>query len=413
MVTGATDGAPPRAGVLVAHALARSRFAALLGAIALCVVGSGAVAVAPAAPGGKTADVVVVSGTRAHHFRAGDTTVIGADEWYLGAGVLLVSLRTLSTEPIEMMISGRGAHDLVFFEPVALWEAVGDKGLLADLAGLLTVPATPTRDARLAWARGVAGERAARLGTRDPTVVWPLYQAEGRFASELALGGAVAPRGFLDALGASAARVPPEIGWRELLLRLRTVAKPVLRTSVFAGERPRAVAYVVRVPGPVAAKATLEVSVAAGGLDPERVPVTVDVVPDDSVLKALLTPSLSAGLGAVLGLLGGYLGFRAQQDYTRRVDEQRRFDQKKVEMSEKLAGFFSGIYTPLHQALETTDDGEAARRLREALVQRGIYAILRLDDAQELDRVGRPEGPAGKRRAAVHAVVQRNFREFL
>jgi hypothetical protein len=188
---------------------------------------------------------------------------------------------------------------------------------------------------------------------------------------------------------------------------------PVLRRRLGPGPDSFQLGYILRVP---ANSLGTEAEIVLGAADAGEYLIPISLEVQEASRIPVWFFSLMTGLaGTALGAIVGFFGFLGQQRFLRTSEETRRFDAAKVQNSRMLRTFFQGTYRSLR------DSGQSPLRqvqlLREALVDEGIYALLRLDDVKEVSRICDPDAWRGKAEAKrvtkFDNLLLRNFGEFM
>jgi len=205
--------------------------------------------------------------------------------------------------------------------------------------------------------------------------------------------------------------------WSNLIKRARDkrLLSPLLHTRTSSSTEPRIIGYILILPSKEPMKLEGEIFLATNESESARIPLAVEIVGNEPFLTKLYAaiPTTLVGLVATFGgAIIGYKFFLYQQNHLRRVEEEKRFADKKVELSKTIRALFKNDYSGLRNNQDS--ELERARQIRGALIDGDIYAILLWEEIQKVNNICDPnyEVP-GSRLEALDRVLQDNFKEFM
>jgi len=197
-------------------------------------------------------------------------------------------------------------------------------------------------------------------------------------------------------------------------LRAKGLLSPLLRVSVLS-DQPKLIGYVQRVDPASNTKVSGEILVAVPNAEPEKLPVALEVVREETLFSKMWAafPTTLVGLvGTLGGAVIGYKFFLYQQQRLRQMELEKKFADKKVEMSKAIRRFFKDDYDGLRNSQDA--DIEKVRQIRDTLIESDIYAILLPAEVQEVNKLSDRNQPVnGSRVDALHRVLEKNFAELM
>jgi hypothetical protein len=402
----------------------------------------------------------------AEKWKEEDYHEIEKGDWYFAWGTISMTPRAPLASPREVTLWGQGAGYIEFFELPRLgelFEGVKDasdlrKKILTmtpeqilSMQGLtdqqklerlvndsVPKPARTKRsqqdaeeDNEVMLKRRSALARMELFGIADLDKLWELYRDKQSFIpiswqrhpDVQQFRAALRPDRFqLPAANASSNPSIDSKDWATFIeeLREKKLLVPLLRTKLFNSET-ETVGYVVRLPRKPGNKIAGGILIAANDAEPEKLSFALEVEDEDWALgswKKLFNAFFATFSGVVLAVISaiiGYSVFRRQQNKVREEEEREKFQDRKIEHSERLWQFFNdkGNYTKHLNGSGT--DQEVVRSLRRALIEKSVYAILPRDEIQSLTQICDGPAPSGgvSRTKALDSLLRRNFREFM
>jgi hypothetical protein len=316
----------------------------------------------------KTASVLVVSGLRSlQQWRVKEHVKIGGQDSYLDFEIVACAPRGAVTFPLDVLF----------------------------------------------WAQGLPG-----VSFVDLTAV----ANRPELVADLQSKASVRPQRLFEVLLPNAGRVPippsDAEAWERLVeyWQSNKLLATAMRVHLQSASAPCLVGYLVSVPAENFEKAQAQILVAAGSAEPQAFPISLELKPEESIFssaKRFLEALFSPFVGAVAGIVLGYLAFRAQQNYLIRSEEQKKFRDNKIEQSKTLWTFFKARYDAFRNDA-TRDDLAKTMLIREALIEEGIYAILPPSQILRLNGICGPgNSNKGRRVEALHVFLRDNFEEFM
>jgi hypothetical protein len=198
-------------------------------------------------------------------------------------------------------------------------------------------------------------------------------------------------------------------------LRSNGQLTPRLNVNILPGEESKLIGYVQRINSDNGTKAGGEILIAATNAEPDKLTVALEVTQDDTLLSkvwAAIPTTLVGLVGTLGGAIIGYKFFLFQQQRLRQLELEKKFADKKVEMSKTIRNFFTDDYDTLRQSQD--GDLDKVKQIRDTLIERNIYAILLPEEVRELNKISDQNQPiAGNRVDAMHTVLERNFAELM
>lgn len=197
-------------------------------------------------------------------------------------------------------------------------------------------------------------------------------------------------------------------------LRSRGLLTQILHVNISSVDPPKLIGYIQRV-DPDSAKVGGEILIAAKNAEPKELPVGVEVAQEESLFSkmwAAIPTTLIGLVGTLGGAVIGYKFFLYQQDRLRRIELEKKFADKKVEMSKAIRKFFKDDYDGLRNSQDA--DIEKVRQIRDTLIETNIYAILLPEEVQQVNKLSdQNQSIRGSRVDALHRVLERNFAELM
>lgn len=403
----------------------------------------------------KTGNLIILSGGHNdEHWRESDKYGVSGLEGYFALGSISLVARSATGAPIEVEVWSRGIAYVGFFELtplVDLFAGVQSSKDIQDLlvplgakTDLLGMPSSDrdkleyllgqkklSQDANLTWKRRVAYAQMKALNLTTFEQLRTLYERQLEFA-ERAWDKQIEPEAMLALYGLD---LPPHqnpptheklLSYFIETLKRNKLLMPLLRTKIQnPSSASKMVGYVLHVPQNSLKKTSGQILVGANGLEPEMLEINLEVEREVSIfrpwsttkfLSAILTPTITGIVGTLLGAIIGYLGFLAQQKYNRASEAERKFEEKKIENSVRIRKFFTGEYAN-YQGFETEEDErENVSSIRKSLIQQGIYAILPINEINDLNSIcdsNRRFPKRGARLLALRGLLERRFRELV
>lgn len=199
------------------------------------------------------------------------------------------------------------------------------------------------------------------------------------------------------------------------MLRSKRQLTPRLHLQISPGEDSKLIGYLQRIDPAGSLKVGGEILIAANNAEAEKLPVALELAQEETIFgkMAAAIPTTLVGLvGTLGGAMIGYKFFLFQQRRLRQIEMEKKFADKKVEMSKTIRNFFKNDYDGLRYSQD--DDMQRVKQIRDTLIDTDIYAILLPEAVQELNKISDQNQPiAGSRADALHAVLQRNFAELM
>jgi hypothetical protein len=390
---------------------------------------------------GKTDDLLIVSGgENEKRLKAENLLPIDKGQ-YLIYGDFSIAARTNWVLPLELKIWSRGAGDLSFIELTPLLGVFDDPGSAADLRGalfktenggaqivpegsdrqrlesLVTKPPAKTNE-RLKWQRTVALEQMASFNLYTFEELFVQYEKQKAFVQ--GSWSTAKPSQLGDLIGATSGQTANDdetTAWSNLMkfARDKRLLSPLLRTRISSSTEPRIIAYILMLPSKKPVKLQGEIFLATNQSESVRIPLAVEIESNELFLTKLYAaiPTTLVGLVATFGgAIIGYKFFVYQQNHLRRMEEEKRFANKKVELSKTIRALFKNDYSGLRNNQDSELD--RAQQIRGALIDEDIYAILRWEEIQKVNNICDPnyEVP-GSRLEALDRILEDNFKEFM
>ncbi len=398
----------------------------------------------------NTGNLIVLSGGQSDkYWRETEKLQVSGSPGYFALGSISLSARSVQPNPIYIEIWGRGLNKFEFFDLTPLVDGLTGVRSGQDIRALLlpagskdSIPAANDRerlgqsiaqnksgkDAKLAWQRQLAYEQMNLLKLTSFDQLWPIYQRQREFVDKpweaeitpetvLSLYGLAAPNGKADS-GERFTHFIRTLGQSKLLA-------PILRTKLGNPSDPRIIGYILQLPENAAKKTSGQIFVAANGLSPETMLVSLEAERQESIffpwswtkfLAAILTPTITGLAGTLLGAVIGYLGFLAQQKYSRISEMERRFEEKKIENSATIRKFFTKEYPAYLSAQSEVEERQNVTAIRESFIQLGIFAILPRPEARQFNSIcnfDRRFSVVGGRLRALTDLLERRFSDLM
>jgi hypothetical protein len=192
------------------------------------------------------------------------------------------------------------------------------------------------------------------------------------------------------------------------------MAKPDIWLRIDMQDDSAAVMYLACFAAERFEKAQGDILITADDAEPEKMSISFERQEGffaSTWMNAMIAPVLAATGGVIAGVFG-FLGFLAQQSYTRRTEQKKAFDERKNEAGKALSEFFHGDHA-LYRYADTSDE-DKLKQLRESLTAKGIYAMLPAEQRQKLGGVFDDSKRSAERRLAeFDRVMSVNFGEFI
>jgi len=198
-------------------------------------------------------------------------------------------------------------------------------------------------------------------------------------------------------------------------LRLNGLLSPLLRVNVLS-DQPKLIGYLQRVDAANNGRVGGEIVIAAKNAEPQTLPVELEVAQEEETLLSKMWAAVPTTLVGLVGTLGGavigYKFFLYQQRRLHQTELEKKFADKKVEMSKAIRKFFKDDYDGLRHSQD--DDIEKVRQIRDTLIETDIYAILLPEEVQDVNKLSDRSQPVkGSRVDALHRVLEKNFAELM
>jgi hypothetical protein len=158
-----------------------------------------------------------------------------------------------------------------------------------------------------------------------------------------------------------------------------------------------------------AASVERNIDVVIAALDAEPLSISSRlVVLMPPVSTALLPGVLPTLIGALLGFVLTYAGFRAQQGFLIRRDAERAFITSRTSRAAELARIFRD-YVPIRRAPGPASD--TLQNVRRFLIDEGLYSMLPIEDVLRIDAQSKKKNPLDGLQE-VDALLTRRFGDF-
>ena len=385
----------------------------------------------------KTSDVLIVSGGQSEQ-RLTTGKLLAVDTDYLMYGSFAITSRSPLTEPQDVAVWGQGSTGLSFFELTPLIGVFNDpkdgaalrKMLITksdgqintggdDLRQLEALVKEPGPDKTLNWQREIALQEMKLLKEPNFESLFQRYEKQRAFAQASQIG--VKSSQLSELLVDQPANARDDAGWSNVikLLTEKKLLTPVLHTKVSSAAEPRLICYIRRLPKEGVSKLGGEILVANNNLEPQRIPVALEIEAEESLWMKILASIPTTFVTMLFGLLGtvggafvGYRVFLSQQGFLQRIEREKRFSEKKVELSKKIRALFKHRYAGLRDSGDPEID--RVSQIRDALIDEDIYAILLSEDSKRVNDLCDPDYKVeGSRVNELDALLRRAFREFM
>jgi hypothetical protein len=387
----------------------------------------------------KTADLLILTGGQSEQrLKATNLIQVNGQEGYLVYGIFSFVLLKNLGQPQDIVVWGRGMSGLSFFELaplVGIFEnpksgvdlrmlllAKGraaqqtQSGLsdLQNLESLVSKPA-PSTSKTLQWQREVALDQMRLLNISSLDDLFKRYEKQKTFAhSSWSTSKPLQLAQLFDA-PTNASSEAAVLSSLVQFLGAKNSLTPVLRTKASSTMEPRIVGYVRTVSSVGVSKVAGDIFVSANGLEPQQLPATFEIELEDSLLDKLFAaiPTTLVGLvGTFGGAVIGYKFFLYQQNRLRQFELEKKFADKKVELSKRIRALFKGDYDILRTSQDL--DIEKVKQIRDVLIAEDIYAILLPAEVGKMNDICDPNKTIkGLRIDALHKVLEGNFKEFM
>jgi hypothetical protein len=391
----------------------------------------------------KTADLLVISGgNSSEYWQDKDKSLFNNREAYFAVGTITLKPRSTDSPFLDVEIWGRGVSSTAFFDLTPLIGVLDGAANGEDVRRMLLggPPASagndldalraslaqaggPPKDDALSLKRQAALEQMASLGLTSFDQLWRLYDGQRKLVSGSLMSDIEQEQLFQLYSAAVGGNADKSLPGFVKFLKDKNLLAPVLRTRLFGSAEPHLVGYVFRVPANALKKTTGQIFFGAGAAEPEALTVNLEMEHEESIffpwswtkfLGALFTPTVTSLAGTLLGAAIGFMGFLAQQRYTRRAEIEKKFEEKKIEASKTIREFFTGEYRLYLEAADRQQETRNIDRIRKSLIDQGIYAILPHDEIDELNRIWRSrEGKVGERLNELNRLLRGRFGELM
>lgn len=305
-----------------------------------------------------TSDLLILVGSKSNEYLKHDTkTNINGLEMYVVMGSISLISRPIS--PVSVEVWGQGVNDIVFFEFPTIEENKNE---------FIQKPATLEEIKTLFDA-----------GCKTPIA--------------------------LDS-------------WSTFFEHLKCSKKllNVLEIQSLPPSTQKRIGYVFKVPSESAKKWEGKINISANGTKPESVTITGEVGTEQgfsALLPTLLTSVITLVTGAALALGSGYLVFRLQQGLLLKIEQEKKFIDKKIENSELLFDFFKkgGNYSTLYESSDDVKDKIPS--IINFLIGNGIYVMIPQDSAKEILKIYGSTCMENSHLEALNEIIKKHFGEFI
>ncbi|HKR61100.1 MAG TPA: hypothetical protein VJS64_15375 [Pyrinomonadaceae bacterium] len=393
------------------------------------------------ATSGKTNDLLIVSGGQnERRIKAESLLQLDTGE-YLVFGDFSIVSRGKSAVPLEVTIWSRGAGEFAFIELTPLLSVFDDPKSASDLRNallttdkgaakvvkdssdrerlesLLSKAAAGTSE-KLRLQRTTALERMRSSNLSSFEQLFAQYEKQKEFATGAWMTPKPSQLGELIGVTPDpGANADDGAAWSKFirLARERQLVSPLLHTWISSSTEPRVIGYVLMPPGKETMKLGGEIFLATNESEPERIPVALEIHTAEPFLQKVyaVIPTTLVGLVATFGgAFIGYKFFQFQQHDLRRIEEEKKFADRKVELSKSIRSLFKNDYSGLRNSQDSELD--RAKQIRDALIDGDIYSILLWKEVERINNICDPNyAVPGSRLEALDKVLEDNFKEFM
>jgi len=279
----------------------------------------------------------------------------------------------------------------------------------------------------LRWKRQVALQEMSAFNLSTFEQLWKLFEEEKKLVQSSLLSEIDNDKLFqlyepLALAGTPGVKLERTLPSLVSFLREKKLLVPVLQTRLF-GRTAHLIGYIFRLPDKAVVKTTGQIFVKATGAETEALTINLEAEHLESIFDsypkfaaAVLTPTVTGIMGTLLGAVIGFLAFLGQQRYNRRAEIERKFEEKKIEGSQKIREFFIDEYRRYLDASSAQQEKQNVAHIRQSLIDLGIYAILPRAEINRLNKFSLSKGGFGKvggRLSAVTQLLESRFNELM
>ncbi len=189
----------------------------------------------------------------------------------------------------------------------------------------------------------------------------------------------------------------------------KPAAHGAMHAVMLPRKSPQLVEYLALFQSPASASNTLQLTVAANRLQPVTYSSTLELKSDAPSGTPMWPGTLSSLMGALIGGIATYAGFRAQQKFVVERDAEREFAAARIRRAAELGGLMTR-----YRVLARADGVNVADRwatVREYLLSSGLYAMLPVKEAALVDAYWKARDQTNL--SSLDALLTQRFGTFL